>query len=180
MPVANASAVLLSENMQALGYELGDVLYYRNGQGKSARGIVYGFVPYWPGYTPTISTRGSDGLYKETEQYLIVAHLSQLQASFGITPYELWIRTDGSTRFLYDFAEETGVKFVSFQDASAELVQLKNDPIFQGTNGILTVSFIVVLLLCTTGFLIYWILSIRSRALQMASSAPWACAWERS
>lgn len=163
----NASAVLLSENMQALGYELGDVLYYRNGQGKSARGIVYGFVPYWPGYTPTISTKGSDGLYKETEQYLIVAHLSQLQASFGITPYELWIRTDGSTRFLYDFAEETGVKFVSFKDASAELVQLKNDPIFQGTNGILTVSFIVVLLLCTTGFLIYWILSIRSRALQM-------------
>ena len=87
----NASAVLLSENMQALGYELGDVLYYRNGQGKSARGIVYGFVPYWPGYTPTISTKGSDGLYKETEQYLIVAHLSQLQASFGITPYELWL-----------------------------------------------------------------------------------------
>ena len=42
----------------------------------------------------------------------------------------------------------------------------KNDPMFQGTNGILTVGFIVVLLLCTTGFLIYWILSIQSRSLQ--------------
>ena len=30
----------------------------------------------------------------------------------------------------------------------------------------MTVGFIVVLLLCTTGFLIYWILSIQSRALQ--------------
>jgi putative ABC transport system permease protein len=36
----------------------------------------------------------------------------------------------------------------------------------QGTNGILTVSFIVVLLLCGVGFLIFWILSIQSRALQ--------------
>ena len=43
---------------------------------------------------------------------------------------------------------------------------LKNDPVLQGTNGILTVGFIVVLLLCTVGFLIYWILSIQSRALQ--------------
>ena len=37
---------------------------------------------------------------------------------------------------------------------------------FQGTNGILTANFIVVLLLCMVGFLIYWILSIRSRELQ--------------
>jgi putative ABC transport system permease protein len=46
------------------------------------------------------------------------------------------------------------------------LVEKKNDPVLQGTNGILTVGFIVVLLLCSVGFLIYWILSIQSRALQ--------------
>lgn len=163
----NPNAVLLSENMEALGFHLGDSFYYRNGDGKAARGIVYGFVPYWPSYAPRVSARGSDGLYKETEQYLIVAHLSQLQASFGITPYEVWMRTDGSSRFLYDYAEEKALRFSTFRDASADLVELKNDPIFQGTNGILTVSFIVVLLLCTTGFLIYWILSILSRSLQI-------------
>ena len=58
---------------------------------------------------------------------------------------------------------ETGV---TFKDVAEQLVEKKNDPIFQGTNGILTVGFIVVLLLCMVGFLIYWVLSIRSRALQ--------------
>jgi putative ABC transport system permease protein len=49
---------------------------------------------------------------------------------------------------------------------AADLVELKNESVFQGTNGVLTISFIVVLLLCATGFLIYWILSIQSRTLQ--------------
>ena len=35
----------------------------------------------------------------------------------------------------------------------------------QGTNGILTVGFIVVLALCSVGFLIFWVLSIKSRSL---------------
>ena len=52
------------------------------------------------------------------------------------------------------------------KDASAQIIEMKNDPVFQGTNGILTVGFVVVLLLCCVGFLIYWILSIRSRSLQ--------------
>ena len=48
---------------------------------------------------------------------------------------------------------------------AAKLVDMKNDALFQGTNGILTMSFIVILILCCTGFLIYWILSIRQREL---------------
>ena len=42
---------------------------------------------------------------------------------------------------------------------------LRKDTLFQGTNGILSLSFIVILLLCAVGYLIYWILSIRSREL---------------
>ena len=38
--------------------------------------------------------------------------------------------------------------------------------IVSDTNGILTANFIVVLMLCMVGFLIFWILSIRSRELQ--------------
>ena len=45
------------------------------------------------------------------------------------------------------------------------MIAVKNDALFQGTNGILTMSFIVILILCCTGFLIYWILSIRQREL---------------
>jgi putative ABC transport system permease protein len=83
----------------------------------------------------------------------------------GLTPYQVWIDAKNSTDFIYDFASDTGTAFTVFRDTSADIISLKNDPIFQGTNGILTVGFVVVLIVCTVGFLIYWILSIRSREL---------------
>ena len=163
----NAGAVLVSSNLQKLyGYELGDIVNYRNAEGDYVRGIIYGFVDYWPSYAPMTTVKDSDGLYKTSENFLIVAHLSQLQSAWGISPYQVWIKTNGSSQFLYDYAAATGTKFTVFEDTSAELVSLKNESVFQGTNGVLTISFIIVLLLCATGFLIYWILSIQSRTLQ--------------
>ena len=37
---------------QKYGYEVGDVLTYINGSGDAMRGIIYGFVDYWPCYSP--------------------------------------------------------------------------------------------------------------------------------
>ncbi|MBQ7915729.1 MAG: FtsX-like permease family protein [Firmicutes bacterium] len=163
----NANAILVSSNFKEIyGYKVGDALTYTNNAGDSTRGIIYGFVDYWPSYSPVTISRGSDGVIKETDNFLIVAHLSQLQAAWGIRPYQVWMDVEGSTQFLYDYAQETGTKFTVFKDTAAEIVDMKNDPVFQGTNGILTIGFIIVLLLCATGFLIYWILSIQSRTLQ--------------
>ena len=163
----NSRAVLLSRNFQTeYGYALGDAINYRNSNGDSVRGIVYGFVDYFPGYVPVSYSLGSDGLYEEKQNYLIVAHLAQIQASWGVTPYQIWIKNEDGSSYIYDFAEENGISYALFRDSATELVEQKNDPVLQGTNGILTVGFIVVLLLCTVGFLIYWILSIQSRALQ--------------
>ena len=36
----------------------------------------------------------------------------------------------------------------------------------QGMNGALTLGFIIIMIMCIIGFLIYWIISIRSRTLQ--------------
>jgi putative ABC transport system permease protein len=69
-------------------------------------------------------------------------------------------------KLIYDFAEKNNIVYEKFNNADSLLVARKNDPILQGTNGVLTVSFIIVLLVCMTGFLIYWVLSIRSRELQ--------------
>lgn len=163
----NSKAVLVSSNFRELhGMKTGDVINYRLQNGEATRGIIYGFVDYWPTYAPVILTKSSDGLYTERPNYLVVGNLSQIQASCGVLPYEIWMKLSGSTQVMYDYIEEKGIDMVRFDDTAAKLVDKKNDPIFQGTNGILTVGFIVVLLLCTTGFLIYWILSIRSRALQ--------------
>lgn len=163
----NSRGVLVSRNAQTdFGMKLGDVISYKMSSGESIRGTICGFVDYFPSYAPVTYAKGTDGLYRETPNYLVVANLSQVQAECGVAPYEVWIKTNGSTDFIYDFAEENGLTFTRFRDASAELVEMKNDPVLQGTNGILTVGFIVVLLLCAVGFLIYWVLSIQSRTLQ--------------
>ena len=44
-----------------------------------------------------------------------------------------------------------------------DMEAVSKDPLLQGTNGVLTMSFIVMLVLCTAGYLIYWIMSIRAR-----------------
>ena len=160
-------AVLVSANMQELGYELGDSINYRSKDGDRCYGVIYGFVEYWPGYNPVTNVVSSDGTVVEMKHYLVVGHLRYMQNAWGITPYQVWMKAKTDTDFIYDFAAESGARLTTFRDNRAELIELKNDPIFQGTNGILTLCFVVVLLLCAVGFLIYWILSIRSRTLLM-------------
>jgi len=91
--------------------------------------------------------------------------LQQVQSAWGIQPYQVWIKNKASSSYLYDFARQHAVEFTRFDDAAAQLVLAKNDPVLQGTNGILTVGFMMALLLCSVGFLIYWVLSIKSRSL---------------
>ena len=163
----NAKAILVSSNFRDIyGYRVGDVMKYYDAQQNAMEGIIYGFVDYWPTYAPVIATRGSDGIYHERDNFLVITHLSQLQSVCGVMPYQVWIKTDGSTQFLYDYAEESGTKYTLFRDASAELIAAKNAAVFQSTNGILTVGFICILIMCSVGFLIYWISSIRARTLQ--------------
>jgi len=161
------NAILVSANFHELyGYELGDVINYKNSGGDFARGIIYGFVDYFPTYNSSVQVEGKDGLMTEENRFLIVSNYDYLRSRWGVRPYEVWIKTAEDTDFIYDFVVENELELEKFTDAKALLIQLKNDPIFQGTNGILTVSFVVTLLICSVGFLIYWILSINSRSLQ--------------
>ncbi len=163
----NAKAVLVSSNFRdKYGYEIGDIITY-NSQGKhNMQGIIEGFVEYWPAYEPVVRVKEEDGSYSEREHFLIVAHLTQIQSVWGVMPYQIWIKTKGASAFMYEYVQEQDLKLSMFQDTAAQLIALKNDPVFQGTNGILTLGFICILVLCIMGFLIYWILSIQSRTLQ--------------
>lgn len=163
----NARAVLVSTNFRdEYGLKLGDVINYWNTDSESTRGIIYGFVDYWPGYAPFTHEKSADGVYRETENHLIVANLSQVQDVMGVRPYSVWVRAKDGAQFLYDYAETSGTRYAVFEDVDAKIVEMKNDPMIKSLNGVLTVGFIVALTLCFIGFLMYWILSIRQRTLQ--------------
>ena len=162
----NSRAILVSRNFQTdHNCKIGDSITFKNANGDGLRGIIYGFVDYFPGFAPTVYRAGSDGLYSEKKNYLIVANLQQVQYSWGVLPYQVWMRNTDKSAYMYDFLSESRVQVQSFSDVSAMLTDAKNDPMLQGTNGMMTVGFLVVLALCAVGFLIYWILSIRARTL---------------
>lgn len=162
----DANAVLLSTNFQKkMGVKLGDKIIYTTEDKKDVTGIVYGFIDYFPSYIEQTHELNEEENLVTTDNYLIVANLATVQQTCGVKPYEVWIQTEGSSQFIYDYARENGIQYTLFEDVASKLVDVKNDALFQGTNGILTMSFIVILILCCTGFLIYWILSIRQREL---------------
>ena len=156
-----AQGVVVSTSFRdELGYKLGEKIYYGYGDEQLATGFICGFVDFWPSIESTFS--GDNGV-----SYFIVANLAYLETVWGTLPYEIWLRNlYDSSQYMYEFSEEHGIVYDKFLDVNAELVEMKNEPELQATNGVLTVGFIVILTLCSVGFLIYWILSIQSRALQ--------------
>ncbi len=173
--------VLVSKNFaDKLGYKQGDKITYENGDHLQASGVIVGFFEFWPGYEPVLTELTPDGKVQKQEHFLLVAHYSSLVQSWGATPYEVWITVDetGSDEAVYDWVQENRVKVSKYENKNLELKRVEEDPLLQGTNGILTMGFIVTIILCAAGYLIYWIMSIRSR--EMMFGILRACGMHKS
>jgi len=55
---------------------------------------------------------------------------------------------------------------VYLEDTAQEIIGLRNDPMLQGLNGTLTISFVVTMAVTMIGFTIYWIFAMKGRMLQ--------------
>lgn len=160
------NGILVSTSLKnTYDYRLGDTITFTNSDDISVAGTIYGFFDYFPSYVPSIYALQADGTYADTPNNLVIANLSLLQEKWGTYPYQVWMNVDGSTGPFYDWVETNDVTLLSYTDQSKDLLAIRNDTLFQGTNGILTMSFIIILILCGVGYLIYWIMSIRSREL---------------
>ncbi len=160
------NGVLVSSNVRAdFDYNVGDSISFMSRDGFTATGKILAFVDYWPGYEPSTMTLNEDGKVVTNNNYLIVANIGTLQRLWGITPYQVWItvRDGEDSGFIYQWLNERDVSVREFADRDKEIDGVMKDPLLQGTNGILTLSFIVTIILCAVGYLIYWIMSIRSR-----------------
>jgi putative ABC transport system permease protein len=160
--------VLLSSNFKTrYDYQLGEWITFTDKYDNRLNGYIVGFVDYWPGFTNRITTVDSGGAVTYEDAFLVVSNLGHIQSMWGMYPYQIWMKTNTPTnRFIYEFAEENNLTFTVFEDTKAQVVSSRNDPILQGTNGVLTAGFIMIFMACFTGFLIYWTLSIKSRVLQ--------------
>lgn len=169
-----ADNVLLSSNARdEFGLKVGDSITYTPTSENAAyqdtmgalTGTVCGFVDAWPGFTGYKMLTDEDGNKTQEPTYLVVANYGYIESSCGAQPGEIWMKTDGENEKPLEVIEKSGATISNATEMSQELTLAKQTAMIQITNGMLTLSFLVVIVLCLIGFLIYWVTSIRQREL---------------
>ncbi len=161
-----ADGILVSDNFRTVhGYQVGDSLTYFDRYSHYTTGKIVGFVNYWPGYEPKKTVINEDGSVGTLDNYVIVANYATLQQKWNTVPYEVWIsmKEGYSGDDIYQWVQDTNVHLLKYVNRQDNLEKVMEDPLLQGTNGVLTMGFIVMMILCAVGYMIYWIMSIRSR-----------------
>ena len=135
----------------------------------SAPGKVVAIVDAWPGFNSYSYITNEDGKTVEKPGYFIVMNYTNTVNCFNLLPYEVWTKTDsGREEVVERLNESYGDRTRYVEDIRSwrdELREEKSTAIIQITNGIFTADFLVALLLCIIGYMIYWITSIRDREL---------------
>jgi putative ABC transport system permease protein len=135
-------------------YGKADLIYIPNGANEYIEGIIYDFIDYWPG----IADPGKG---------FVVANLSYLQDMGLDKPVQVWLKKEAGAQDTSVFEKLNEKLEVERQEYADDLIRkARNDPKLQGTNGILTLSFIITILICMIGFSIYCVLSVKRRVLQ--------------
>lgn len=157
------SSILISKKLSdSFGIKEGDYVTIQWEGSEPGEFVVYGIIDYWPTFNPLESGEGT------SEGSLIVANLPYVQNTLGLEPYEVWMQLeeDASRAKLYDEIEEAKIPVTSLRDVTPQIIDLKNGSLLLGLNGTMTLGFLISLLISFIGFLLYWILTIKSRTLQ--------------
>ena len=179
--------VIISSNLaKALGLKVGDSLNYSRYVPEavdddqiyaSENAKVCAIVKGFPGYERYTYETDAEGNVTEQEKYLIVANYATVVEKFGMTPYSVWMNlTKGKTVddiVGYLGGENSGdndIKTTEIYKKLTSAQQLidenKNSATVQITNGMFTLSFVLSLIVCSVGFLLYWVMTLKQRELQ--------------
>ncbi|WP_078551218.1 ABC transporter permease [Bacillus alkalicellulosilyticus] len=154
---SETSSVMISRELaKDLDVRPGGYISLNWDMAQHAHFVVYDIIDYWPSWNP------------DTNPYFVVGNLSYIQNSMAIEPYRLWIslEEDADRGELLSKFEEERLRLTSFNDVLDGLNSLSKDAYLTGLNGSLTLGFLIALVITFIGFLLYWILSLRSRTLQ--------------
>ncbi len=181
------SGIIISRALaDAFELEPGDTVSTKWSGNDEVAATVVAVVDYWPGINPNeqqkaIKSPGEERREKNAEEegtaeetpsyatkYFMVMNYNYIYNLTDLEPYEVWIDLDdnATSEALYADISEKRIPIEYITDSSQLLIREKNEPQLQGMNGALTMSFVIIMIMTIIGFLIYWILSIRSRTLQ--------------
>lgn len=129
---------------------------------------VYAIIDYFPTFNPNPGSGNEENQKKAESPMLIVGHLPRIQLQLAMAPYDVWIKLkpEATLTDFYAGLKESGLPITKIVSTREEVIQAKNDPYLMALNGILTLGFVLSILVSFIGFLLYWVLSLRGRALQ--------------
>lgn len=174
---AEPEGVIISKNLaERLKLKVGDSLeysrYYPIPSKESEKlgtvnAKVCAILECFPGYEQYTYERNQEDAIVEHENYLIVGNYATIVSEFQLTPYSVWMSlADGKTdEEVRNYLAKKNITCESWQSAPEQISQSRNSAMVQVTNGMFTLSFIISLIICSIGFLIYWIMSIKNREL---------------
>lgn len=172
-----SEGVIISRNLaDTLDVKEGDMITYSryhpiaaraNEKMGSVSGKVSAIVDSFPGYERYIYDKDEEGNVAERENYLIVGNYATIISEYQMTPYTVWMRLASGAKDedVSAYLEDAGIESVEWQSVQEQITDSRNSAMVQVTNGMFTLSFIISLMVCSAGFLIYWIMSIKSREL---------------
>lgn len=162
------SGVLASRSWEAKGVQLGDTITVKWSGNDSIQLTVLAFVDYWPSLDPNETVVVNERTKETATKDFLICNYNYIRKLTEFQPYQIWIdlADDATSEQLYADIQAKNIKLQNVTDSSQLLIEEKTDPELQGMNGALTLGFVVIMLMTVIGFLIYWIISIRSRTLQ--------------
>lgn len=157
------NGVILSGSFQKKNIKIGDEITIRVAK-QEIKVIVCEFVDYWPSFSPKII----DNTGAKVDNFLVVANFDYIFNNIPIKPYEVWIKKNPgySGSDILNELKEKEIEPLIFRDTDKEIAQTKRSPAILSTNGSLTLGFILTMVICLSGFLIYWVISLKKRSLQ--------------
>ena len=160
----DASAVLISRSLAAEeGLKPGDPISVGWDMVEPRNFIVYGIIDYFPTFQPNPSTPA------EPLPNMVVGHLSTIKTLLAVEPYEYWfkLKPDASRVEFVKAIEEQKIYVTEYRDTIQKINDMKSDPFQLAVNGVMTLGFIISIIISFCGFLLYWILSLQGRILQI-------------
>ena len=133
----------------------------------SPSGTVCAIVDAFPGFQQYVYEKDDNGEVKEVERYLVVANYAYVVGAFSQTPYQVWMRLakNASYKDVVTELKAQDINIVQYESQDKDIQEMQESPLVLITNGLFSLSFIIAIILCTVGFLIYWITSIKQREL---------------
>ena len=169
----NPKGVLISSNLASkYGLNVGDTINYiryspidPKKPHSDTAAKKCGIVDAFPGYESTYYVTTPEGKTEAKDRYLVVANYQTVVSNHTVTPYEVWMKFDkhADTVAAYEKLKENGIEFKSHIDRNSMIQSQRDSAMIQITNGMFSVGFIISLLICTVGFMIYWVLTIKER-----------------